>query len=152
MADYYGNYNHGSQQSGGSSGFYGGGGGFNQDQGGGFGGYGAQQWQQPQSDPMQSYGGGQQQQQQSQPNYFTPLAAVAGSISNDQMMQIGKGFLQSGTARMVPGLESAMLMLRSYFAVDNNYVKIKIQKVLFPFRSKHWKRTVRAVGVCEAWT
>lgn len=148
MADFYGSYNNGNQQqqSGGTSGgFYGGGGGFNQqqDQQAGYGGSN-QQWQQPQSDPMQSYGGQQQQQQQpqqSQPNYFNPaLAAVAGSISNDQIMQMGRGFLQSGTARMVPGLESGMLMLRSYFAVDNNYVKIKIQKILFPFMSKHWKR------------
>eukprot|EP00540_Astrosyne_radiata_P014720 CAMPEP_0116864746 /NCGR_PEP_ID=MMETSP0418-20121206/24999_1 /TAXON_ID=1158023 /ORGANISM="Astrosyne radiata, Strain 13vi08-1A" /LENGTH=196 /DNA_ID=CAMNT_0004500013 /DNA_START=1 /DNA_END=587 /DNA_ORIENTATION=- len=34
----------------------------------------------------------------------------------------GRTFLQSSTARMIPGLESAMQMLRVYFAVDNKYV------------------------------
>ena len=152
----YGGYNNGGQQGGGSSGgFYGGGGGFNQqqDQSGGYGAYGGNtnQWQQPQqSDPMQGgyggYGGQQQQQQQqqqAQPALFNPaLAAMAGSISGDAVVEMGKGFITSRAAQMVPGLESGMLLLRSYFAVDNNYVKTKMLKVLFPFRSKNWKRVV----------
>jgi hypothetical protein len=80
------------------------------------------------------------------------MAAVAGSISgsggfsNDTMLDLassaGKSFLQSGSARMIPGLESTMLTLRHYFAVDNKYVLRKMQKVLFPFLSKQWQRQV----------
>ena len=149
MSDFY-NYGNGGAQQQSGGGFYGGSG-FDQQQqpgAGGYGGYGGnpQQWAAPQqSDPMQMQGGyAQPQQMQQQPNYgFNPaLAAVAGSISGDTVMEMSKGFIQSGTAKMIPGLESAMLMLRCYFAVDNNYVKMKMFKVLFPFTSKHWKRIV----------
>jgi hypothetical protein len=84
------------------------------------------------------------------------MAAVAGSISgsggfsNDTMLDLassaGKSFLQSGSARMIPGLESTMLTLRHYFAVDNKYVLRKMQKVLFPFLSKQWQRQEREPG------
>ena len=57
-------------------------------------------------------------------------------------------FFKSRTAKIVPGLESSMLLLRRYFAVDNYYVKTKILKVLFPFRSKNWKRLV-SYSNCE---
>lgn len=166
MANFY-DYNNGNQQTGGgsSSGFYGGGG-YNQQQQqdpgmGDFGGYGggntnSQQWQQPQRDPLQPYPSQQQQQpqaQQPQPNFWNPamasVAAVAGSMDNDTMLKVGKSFLQSGTAKMVPGLESSMLVLRRYFAVDNKYVKSKMVKVLFPFRTKNWKRVVSLVIIFQ---
>ena len=73
------------------------------------------------------------------------VAAQSG-LSNDAMFDLamtgGQTFLKSSTARMIPGLESSMQMLRVYFAVDNHYVKRKIQKVLFPFLSKQWQRQV----------
>ena len=93
------------------------------------------QQQQPTSQPQP------QQQQQPQPqqnatmgagfwNPSTAMAAVAGSMatgggfSNDAMLDFassaGKTFLQGGSARMIPGLESAMMSLRSYFAVTIN--------------------------------
>lgn len=158
MANYY-DYNNGNQQSGGTSGGFYGGGGFNQQQeqqqpgGGSFGGYNAQQWQAPtQTDPMlqQQQGGypGQPMQPQQgggQQQYWNPaLGAIAGSMNNEAIVDIagglGRNFLQSSWAKMIPGLETAMVMLRDYFAVDNNYVKTKMQKILFPFRSTHWKR------------
>lgn len=116
---------------------------------------------QPQQQTSQQYGGGyggqwQQPQQpaatgnQHQPSFWNPAAAatmvaMAGSgMSNDAMIDFasnaGKSFLQSGSARMVPGLESKMHMLRRYFAVDNHYVKIKMRKILFPFFDKQWTR------------
>ena len=119
---------------------------------GSFGSYGGDQWQQPTAGPMHPGYGVQQQSQQQQQNFWNPatmvsMAAAAGSMNNEAMLGIAStaagSFLQSGTARMVPGLESSMLTLRDYFAVDNNYVKTKMLKILFPFRSKHWKRTVR---------
>jgi len=159
---YYDYSNTGNQDGGGNSGggFYGGG--FNQQQqqqqqpGGGFfdGGANAQQWQQPQSDPMQGYPGSapQGQQQQQQQNFWNPAtmasvaAVAAGGMNNDSMLDFASNaagsFLQSGTARMVPGLESSMLRLRRYFAVDNYYVRGKMLKIIFPFRSKNWKRVV----------
>lgn len=96
-----------------------------------------------------------QQQQQAMPSLWNPntaatMAAVAGSVansglSNDAMFDLastaGKSFLQSSTARMIPGLESFMVTLRAYFAVDNQYVVKKMKKILLPFLSKYWKRT-----------
>ena len=109
--------------------------------------YGAQ-WRQPVA-PI----GNQQQHQQ--PSLWNPataatMVAMAGSgaagMSNDAMFDLastaGKSFLQSGTARMVPGVESTMQMLRHYFAVDNRYVQLKMRKVLFPFFDKQWARVV----------
>ena len=89
-----------------------------------------------------------------QPSFWNPataatMVAMAGAssgISNDAMFEMasnaGKSFLQSGSARMVPGLESTLLMLRRYFAVDNRYVQIKMRKILFPFLDKQWTRVV----------
>ena len=103
------------------------------------------QWQQPQQPAATG--------NQHQPSFWNPAAAatmvaMAGSgMSNDAMIDFasnaGKSFLQSGSARMVPGLESKMHMLRRYFAVDNHYVKIKMRKILFPFFDKQWTRVVR---------
>mmetsp|Transcript_21589 Transcript_21589/g.28708 ORF Transcript_21589/g.28708 Transcript_21589/m.28708 type:complete len:205 (+) Transcript_21589:96-710(+) len=57
--------------------------------------------------------------------------------------QFGKDFFDEGTAKMIPGFEAAMKRLRVYFGVDNHYVKKKMQRVLFPFLFKQWKRLVR---------
>jgi YIF1 len=118
------------------------------------------QQQHQQQQQQQQYG--QQyapQQQQQQPSFFgsvggggaaaapslwnpaaaaTTLAAAAASgMSNQDMLgagfDIGESLFQKGTARMIPGLETFMLSLRSYFAVDNRYVLNKIKKLLFPF-------------------
>ena len=123
--------------------------------------YGQQQQQQPQ------YGQQQQQQQQygqqtmppQQQPFWNPaaaasMAAMAASTftgaatgsTNEQMLdfagQAAGSFLQSSTARMIPGLERSMMALRQYFAVDNRYVVQKIKRVLAPFLAKGWTRQV----------
>jgi hypothetical protein len=99
---------------------------------------------------------------QQTPSFWNPaaaatMAAVAGSVahggfSNDVTVDLAanaaKSFFASGTARMVPGLESSMLSLRTYFAVDNVYVVRKMKRILFPFLTKHWQRTVRLTLEC----
>jgi hypothetical protein len=128
-----------------------------------------QQWQySPQNQQQNGYGQPQQQQnafgqqpQQQQPQqqpFWNPattaatMAAMASMASGqglpnemltNEMTNAGKFFLQSTTARFIPGLESTMIVLRSYFAVDNRYVLRKMKRVLFPFFSKQWKRNVR---------
>lgn len=123
----------------------------------------AQQPQQPSFVAQQWQPHAQQQQQQQYPNnpayptqqtamppFWNPattaatMAAVAGGNTDaaiDLVSTAGKTFLHSGTARMIPGLTSAMQTLRAYFAVNNVYVLKKLQKVLFPFLSKNWKRS-----------
>lgn len=120
--------------------------------------YEQQQQQQPQQ--QQQYGQPPVQQQQPQQQAFwnpaaaAGMAAMAASItgasagsSNEQMLdfagQAAGSFLQSSTARMIPGLERSMMALRQYFAVDNRYVVQKIKRVLAPFLTKGWKRQVR---------
>jgi hypothetical protein len=99
----------------------------------------------------------QQQQQQAPAAFWNPGAAAAvsglvaqaasGGLNNEAMldwaMKGGSAAWQSGGASIIPGFDSTMMMLRAYFAVDNRYVKRKMQKVLFPFLSKQWKRVVR---------
>ena len=109
------------------------------------------QWQQPAQPTGATIGNTTPQQ----PSFWNPataatMVAMAGAgsgISNDAMFEMasnaGKSFLQSGSARMIPGLESTLLMLRRYFAVDNRYVQIKMRKILFPFLDKQWTRVVR---------
>lgn len=93
------------------------------------------------------------------------MAAMAAStvasgnpINNDAVLDFaskaGKSFLQNGTARMIPGLESSMLALRSYFAVDNKYVLRKMKRILFPvFMNKEgWQRQVRDPSTPEVPT
>jgi hypothetical protein len=114
----------------------------------------------------------QQQQQQGQsssqqtPAFWTPDAnsvqnqaanmlggvmakAATGGLTNEAILgavfEGGREVWVSGGARMIPGLETGVQRLRSYFAVDNRYVKRKMQKVLFPFLNKQWRRTVRLV-------
>lgn len=99
----------------------------------------------------------QQQQQQAPAAFWNPGTAAAmtglvaqaasGGLNNEAMldwaMKGGSAAWQSGGASIIPGFDATMLMLRAYFAVDNRYVKRKMQKVLFPFLSKEWKRLVR---------
>ena len=86
---------------------------------------------------------------------FNPAAAAAmaavsmsGSGGHDAAFNAistaGQSFFQEGVSRMIPGLESTVMLLRTYFAVDNRYVMRKIQKVLVPFFSKDWQRQVSA--------
>lgn len=120
-----------------------------------------QQWQ-PSSHANQSHSYNPQQQQHQQqqnvqggstpfwnPTMASTFASVAstavGSASNPNAMfdlglKAGHTFLDHGTARMIPGLERVMRELRVYFAVDNSYVKAKMQRVLFSFFYKTWKR------------
>jgi len=97
------------------------------------------------------------QQSNQQPSFWNPataatVAAMAGSMAQNGMSNpdamlnfastAGKSFLQSSSARMIPGLEAIMTNVRGYFAVDNFYVRNKMQRILFPFLSKTWKRQV----------
>lgn len=119
-----------------------------------------QQWTAPQPQQQAKQSNTSQQQQQQQPAFWNPAAAASvmssvatgGGLTNDAMIDLastaGKSFLQSGSARMIPGLEGLFQNLRKYFAVDNKYVKRKMTKLLFPFLSKQWKRQVRTGIVC----
>ncbi len=60
-------------------------------------------------------------------------------------LQMGHTFLDQGTARLIPGLETFMRTLRVYFAVDNGFVKRKMCRVLFSFFCKSWSRIVSLV-------
>jgi hypothetical protein len=64
--------------------------------------------------------------------------AVTGGISDEDF----KNAWNIGSARIVPGFDYSMQTLRAYYAVDNHYVKKKMQKILFPFLSKNWRRMV----------
>jgi hypothetical protein len=72
--------------------------------------------------------------------------AATGGLTSDAMIDWavrgGSAAWKSGGASMIPGMDTAMLMLRPYFSVDNRYVKRKMQKILFPFLSVQWKRSV----------
>jgi hypothetical protein len=103
-----------------------------------------------------------QQQQQPGASFWDPAAAAkmaafavnmansnsTGGTMNDTMMfnlagEASKTLLQSKSAQLIPGyLEQAMNVLRTYFAVDNRYVVLKMKRILFPFLCKHWKRQV----------
>jgi hypothetical protein len=128
------------------------------------------QWQQPQPQQQQPQNNMHQQQQQQQQPQGTPFFAapqgggggglnVGGiasqaaarymtgqGISQDDMKQVW----ESGFSRIIPGFDSTMQTLRSYYAVDNNYVKRKMQKVLFPFVSQSWRRTVSLANCVSA--
>ena len=118
-----------------------------------------QQYQQHQSQAMSSNNNVQQQQQQQQTNnapFWNPSTATAvagfaaqaaaGNFSNDAALdlagKLGSRVWESGPASMIPGFDRTMQALRSYYAVDNRYVKRKMQKVLFPFLARNWKRMV----------
>lgn len=85
-------------------------------------------------------------------NFWNPAMSMAsaaatgkmGGVNSQVMMNVaesvGKEFLEKGWAKAVPGLERSMLGLRPYFAVDNSYVKRKMNMVLFPFMFREWAR------------
>jgi YIF1 len=126
-----------------------------------------QQQQYPQQQqfmpPAQSSYPPQQPQQTPGASFWDPAAAAkmaafavnmasnnasGGGAMNDTMMfnlagEASKSLLQSKSAQLIPGyMEQAMNVLRSYFAVDNRYVVLKMKRILFPFLCKHWKRQV----------
>jgi len=111
-----------------------------------------QQWQaQPQ---VQSYGHPSQQQSQQQ-----HLQQNAEHLWTSNVQQAAVGFMaQAATGNItiekvldpeideIPGMKYIMGQLRSYFAVDNRYVKRKMLIVLFPFINKEWRREVQEHG------
>lgn len=107
-----------------------------------------QQQQQPQQQQHQ-----QQQQQQHQP-FWTPQVqqaatqaaagwmarAATGNLSSENVIHEGMDKISEAFGGGIPGMNYFMTALRSYFAVDNRYVKRKMTKVLFPFVNKDWIR------------
>lgn len=106
-----------------------------------------------------SYGQAPQQQQQQfgQPSFFTGMQQQGTQVATQLVAEFATGNLTSekisekfiegigkGFGGGIPGLEYVMGSLRSYFAVDNRYVKRKMAKVLFPFLNKNWQRVVSA--------
>lgn len=99
------------------------------------------QQQQPPPPGSQFIAGMQQQGAQVATQMFAQMAT--GSLTTEKVMEnLGKGF-----GGGIPGLSGIMLALRGYFAVDNQYVKRKMVKVLFPFLNKQWKREVSDINV-----
>mmetsp|Transcript_12936 Transcript_12936/g.26800 ORF Transcript_12936/g.26800 Transcript_12936/m.26800 type:complete len:328 (-) Transcript_12936:175-1158(-) len=98
------------------------------------------QWQaqpQTQQQPMQQ----QQQQQQTPQPFFAPSnvqQAVAQQAFQQGVNEVMRRFDVTDVG--IPGLNYIMTVLRSYFAVDNHYVKRKMLRVLFPFLKKEWRR------------
>jgi len=93
-----------------------------------------------------------QQQQPAQPFWIpnvqeaaTKAAAgfMTGNLTSENVLKEGMDGIGKAFGGGIPGMNYVMSMLRSYFAVDNNYVKRKMLKVLFPFTSKQWQREVR---------
>jgi hypothetical protein len=79
------------------------------------------------------------------PAVTATLSAASGNpnMLMDMGLKAGQTFLDQGTARMIPGLEKTMRYLRVYFAVNNSYVQRKMNRVLFSFFFRNWKRLVR---------
>eukprot|EP00586_Coscinodiscus_wailesii_P001791 CAMPEP_0172492510 /NCGR_PEP_ID=MMETSP1066-20121228/23697_1 /TAXON_ID=671091 /ORGANISM="Coscinodiscus wailesii, Strain CCMP2513" /LENGTH=355 /DNA_ID=CAMNT_0013262185 /DNA_START=124 /DNA_END=1188 /DNA_ORIENTATION=+ len=125
--------------------------------------------QQQQQQQQQFYGGGfntpqNNQTQQPQPttstepttptvpNFWNPAAASAvvsaatggKGLSEEAVLGIASSAWEysvaAGTAHAIPVVGRLMGNLRVYFAVDNRYVKSKIQRILFPFFYKQWRR------------
>lgn len=70
---------------------------------------------------------------------------AAGAVAG-MGLSIGQGMLQSGMAKYVPALAALWTSLRYYFHVNNSFVKSKLMRLLFPWRSRNWLR----VPVSEA--
>lgn len=116
-----------------------------------------QQWQSSSSQQNSNYQQPQQQQSQqggNAPNFWNPTTmamaglaaqAASGSMSTEAALSQVASFVPPAWKNnsMIPGFDAGMQMLRAYFAVDNRYVQRKMQKVLFPFTSRHWRRLVR---------
>lgn len=114
------------------------------------------QWQAPsttqqqQSQPLGASFLGSMQQQGTQAATQLFAEYASGSLTGEKIGEklvenFGKGF-----GGGIPGLEYIMRSLRSYFAVDNRYVKQKMSKVLFPFWNKTWQRTLDYGTTTEA--
>jgi YIF1 len=120
-----------------------------------------QQYPQQQSQGGQSMSYGQAPQQQhdqqsfGQSSFFTGIQQQGSQVASQVFTDFATGNLTGekigaklidgigkGFGGGIPGLEYVMGSLRSYFAVDNRYVKRKIVKVLFPFTNKQWYRVV----------
>jgi len=80
------------------------------------------------------------------PNLFNPANAAAAAAllsgNQDAIFQAGQSFMGKVPGQMQPGVGRFMGALRIYFSVDNRYVQKKMQRVLFPFIFKGWKRQV----------
>lgn len=124
------------------------------------------QWQQPQQQSQgqnppsfgeqgQTFEQYQPNQQQSVPQLFwtsnvqqaaSQMAAgfvaqaTTGNLTSDKVLSQGFDHMQKAFGGGMPGMDYIMRILRSYFAVDNRYVKGKILLILFPFRNKQWRR------------
>ena len=117
-----------------------------------------QQWKaQPQD---QTYGQPSQQQPQQQQQTMQPFwspnvqqaatqaaagfmaQAATGNLTGEKVLTQGMDEIQKAFGGGIPGMNYVMRILRSYFAVDNRYVKRKMLKVLFPFMNKQWRRDV----------
>lgn len=112
-----------------------------------------QQWQAQAQPQGQSYGQPSQQQQAPQP-FWTPnvqqaatqaaagfmAQAATGNLTSEKVLSQGMDEIQKAFGGGIPGMNYVMRMLRSYFAVDNRYVKRKLLRVLFPFVNKPWAR------------
>lgn len=75
------------------------------------------------------------------PNLFNPATAAAAQvlIAGDKEAAI-KRMIANVPGRMTPGLGRLVDTLKMYFAVDNHYVKKKLQRILMPFVFTSWKR------------
>ncbi|MGK3759689.1 MAG: hypothetical protein ACI8RD_012006 [Bacillariaceae sp.] len=133
---------------------------------------GFSQWQAQPQGQGQSQGQGQgqpygQQQMQQQPQQQQPTApqpfwssatnvqqaatqaaagfvaqAATGNLTGEKVLSQGIDSMQKAFGGGIPGMDYIMRMLRSYFAVDNRYVKRKIIIILFPFKNQQWRRSV----------
>jgi len=95
-----------------------------------------------------------QQQQQTTQMFWSPnvqqaatqaaagfmAQAATGNLTSEKVLTQGMDEIQKAFGGGIPGMNYVMRMLRSYFAVDNRYVKRKMLKVLFPFTNKQWRR------------
>ena len=127
---------------------------------------GFSQWQAQPQGQGQPYGQQmQQQQQQQQPTAPQPFwssatnvqqaatqaaagfvaQAATGNFSSEKVLSQGIDSMQKAFGGGIPGMDYIMRMLRSYFAVDNRYVKRKIIIILFPFKNQQWRRNVSTV-------
>eukprot|EP00532_Pseudo-nitzschia_australis_P002086 CAMPEP_0168183968 /NCGR_PEP_ID=MMETSP0139_2-20121125/12938_1 /TAXON_ID=44445 /ORGANISM="Pseudo-nitzschia australis, Strain 10249 10 AB" /LENGTH=353 /DNA_ID=CAMNT_0008105457 /DNA_START=52 /DNA_END=1110 /DNA_ORIENTATION=+ len=118
-----------------------------------------QQWQaQPQGQQLYGQSSPQQQQQQQQQAAAQPFwspnvqqaatqaaagfmaQAATGNLTSEKVLSQGMDEIQKAFGGGIPGMNYVMRTLRSYFQVDNRYVKRKLQNVLFPFLNKQWRR------------
>ena len=126
-----------------------------------------QQWQaqpqgQMQGQPTQQPQQQQQQQQQQHQQQQTAQPFFASSMPSSMQQAVAQQAIQHGmnevmkrfdvTDAGIPGLNYVMTSLRSYFAVDNHYVKRKMLRVLFPFLKREWRRLVRNSFSFLFWT